>query len=201
MVLLAYCYLLFGIWRSVSDWIRSSPSAAASRQCPSWRHQGLMSVAAEAANPATGSPVPPHPKLSIAFLLVLAPTTECRWRRWRRTWRSTSSWREVVLLRLIPVVPHAALELERETKERCCGRDLLITVDFSPNCRNSFRWALAHLSRLADTPHLVYAVSNCALRFCLFICILIKDSLRSSIARSVSFRMTLLTQPMEAIQF
>lgn len=49
------------------------------------------------------------------------------------------SWREVVLPRLIPVVPHAALELERETRERCRGRDLLITVDFSPNCRNSFR--------------------------------------------------------------
>ncbi|EMS56880.1 hypothetical protein TRIUR3_17847 [Triticum urartu] len=35
------------------------------------------------------------------------------------------SWREVVLPRLIPVVPHAAPELERETGERRRGRDLL----------------------------------------------------------------------------
>ncbi|KAF6998327.1 hypothetical protein CFC21_014451 [Triticum aestivum] len=70
------------------------------------------------------------------------------------------SWREVVLLRLILVVPHAAPELERETGERRHGRDLLIVVDFGPNCRNAFCWVLAHLSRLADTPHLVYTVSS-----------------------------------------
>ncbi|XP_048535551.1 universal stress protein A-like protein [Triticum urartu] len=70
------------------------------------------------------------------------------------------SWREVVLPRLIPVVPHAAPELERETGERRRGRDLLVAVDFGPNSRHAFRWALAHLARIADTLHLVHAVSS-----------------------------------------
>ena len=70
------------------------------------------------------------------------------------------SWREVVLPRLIPVVPHAAPELERETGERRRGRDLLVAIDFGPNSRHAFRWALAHLARIADTLHLVHAVSS-----------------------------------------
>ncbi|KAG2660924.1 hypothetical protein PVAP13_1KG468900 [Panicum virgatum] len=70
------------------------------------------------------------------------------------------SWREVVLPRLVPVVPDAPPELERETGERRRGRDLLVAVDFGPNSKHAFDWALAHIARIADTVHLVHAVSN-----------------------------------------
>nr|WEY07708.1 universal stress protein PHOS34 [Agave sisalana] len=68
------------------------------------------------------------------------------------------SWREVILPSLIPVVPEP--ELERETGERRRGRDLLVAVDHGPNSQHAFRWALAHLCRLADTVHLIHAVSS-----------------------------------------
>ncbi|KAJ3692497.1 hypothetical protein LUZ60_012847 [Juncus effusus] len=67
-------------------------------------------------------------------------------------------WREVVLPNLIPVV--GPPELERETGERRRGRDVLIAVDFGPKSKHAFDWALAHFVRLADTIHLVHAVSN-----------------------------------------
>ncbi|EHA8587448.1 hypothetical protein COCNU_scaffold002246G000060 [Cocos nucifera] len=68
------------------------------------------------------------------------------------------SWREVVLPSLIPVVPE--LELERETGERRRGRDLLVAIDHGPNSKHAYDWALVHLCRLADTLHLVHAVSS-----------------------------------------
>nr|CAB3450812.1 unnamed protein product [Digitaria exilis] len=68
------------------------------------------------------------------------------------------SWREVVLPHLVPVVPDAQPELERETVERRRGRDLLVAVDFGPNSKHAFDWALAHIARIADTVHLVHAV-------------------------------------------
>ncbi|MQL97138.1 hypothetical protein Taro_029825 [Colocasia esculenta] len=69
------------------------------------------------------------------------------------------SWREVVLPQLIPVVPEP--ELERENfAERRRGRDILIAVDHGPNSKHAFDWALVHLCRLADTVHLVHAVSS-----------------------------------------
>ncbi|XP_072965602.1 universal stress protein PHOS32 [Typha angustifolia] len=68
------------------------------------------------------------------------------------------SWREVVLPSLIPVVPEP--ELERETGERRRGRDILVAVDFGPNSKHAFDWALVHLCRLADTLHLIHAVSS-----------------------------------------
>ncbi|KAJ6845443.1 uncharacterized protein M6B38_286970 [Iris pallida] len=68
------------------------------------------------------------------------------------------SWREVILPSLIPVVPPP--ELERETGERRRGRDILVAVDHGPNSRHAFHWALAHLCRLADTLHLLHAVSS-----------------------------------------
>ncbi|CAL5054803.1 unnamed protein product [Urochloa decumbens] len=70
------------------------------------------------------------------------------------------SWREVVLPRLVPVVPDAAPELERENGERRRGRDILVAVDFGPNSKHAFDWALAHIARIADTVHLVHAVSS-----------------------------------------
>jgi len=71
------------------------------------------------------------------------------------------SWREVVLPHLVPVVPDGAPpELERETGERRRGRDLLVAVDFGPNSKHAFDWALAHIARMADTVHLVHAVSS-----------------------------------------
>lgn len=90
---------------------------------------------------------------------VLVPTTEQAMETVEEDVEEYS-WREVVLPRLIPVVPHAAPELERETGERRRGRDLLVAVDFGPNSRHAFRWALAHLARIADTLHLVHAVSS-----------------------------------------
>ncbi|KAF3435716.1 hypothetical protein FNV43_RR22808 [Rhamnella rubrinervis] len=68
------------------------------------------------------------------------------------------SWREVKLPSLIPVVPEP--ELERETGERRRGRDILVAVDHGPNSKHAFDWALIHLCRLADTLHLVHAVSS-----------------------------------------
>ncbi|KAG8059705.1 hypothetical protein GUJ93_ZPchr0002g25784 [Zizania palustris] len=70
------------------------------------------------------------------------------------------SWREVLLPRLVPVVSDAAPELERETAERRRGRDILVAVDFGPNSKHAFDWALVHFARMADTLHLVHAVSS-----------------------------------------
>ncbi|KAL2928020.1 Stress response protein YsnF, partial [Bienertia sinuspersici] len=67
-------------------------------------------------------------------------------------------WREVPLPSLIPKVPEP--ELERETGERRRGRDVLIAVDHGPNTKHAFDWALAHFCRLADTLHLIHAVSS-----------------------------------------
>ncbi|WOK97693.1 hypothetical protein Cni_G06401 [Canna indica] len=69
------------------------------------------------------------------------------------------SWREVVLPALIPIVQEP-VELERETGERRRGRDILVAVDHGPNSRYALHWALAHICRLADTLHLVHAVSS-----------------------------------------
>ncbi|CAA0827659.1 Adenine nucleotide alpha hydrolases-like superfamily protein [Striga hermonthica] len=68
------------------------------------------------------------------------------------------NWREVILPSLIPVV--AAPELDRETGERRRGRDVIVAVDHGPNSKHAFDWALTHLCRLADTVHLVHAVSS-----------------------------------------
>lgn len=69
------------------------------------------------------------------------------------------SWREVSLPALSPTAA-AEPELERETGERRRGRDILIAVDHGPNSKHAFDWALIHLCRLADTIHLVHAVSS-----------------------------------------
>lgn len=69
------------------------------------------------------------------------------------------SWREVDLPTLSPTAA-AEPELERETGERRRGRDILIAVDHGPNSKHAFDWALIHLCRLADTIHLVHAVSS-----------------------------------------
>ncbi|GAB2291269.1 hypothetical protein Dimus_025527 [Dionaea muscipula] len=66
--------------------------------------------------------------------------------------------REVRLPSLIPMVPEP--ELERETGERRRGRDILIAIDHGPNSKQAFDWALIHLCRLADTIHLIHAVSS-----------------------------------------
>lgn len=68
------------------------------------------------------------------------------------------NWREVVLPSLIPVVPEP--ELDRETGERRRGRDIIIAVDHGPNSKHAFDWAITHLCRLADTVHLVFAISS-----------------------------------------
>ncbi|KAI3828018.1 hypothetical protein L1987_02108 [Smallanthus sonchifolius] len=68
------------------------------------------------------------------------------------------NWREVILPSLIPVVPEP--ELERESGERRRGRDILIAIDHGPKSKHAFDWALVHLCRLADTIHLVHAVSS-----------------------------------------
>nr|DAD21626.1 TPA_asm: hypothetical protein HUJ06_023089 [Nelumbo nucifera] len=67
-------------------------------------------------------------------------------------------WREVTLPTLIPKVGHP--ELERESFERKRGRDILVAIDESPNSKCAFDWALINLCRLADTLHLVHAVSD-----------------------------------------
>ncbi|KAK4340345.1 hypothetical protein RND71_041807 [Anisodus tanguticus] len=68
------------------------------------------------------------------------------------------NWREVKLHSLIPIVPEP--ELERETGERRRGRDILIAIDHGPNSKHAFDWTVTHLCRLADTLHLVHAVSS-----------------------------------------
>ncbi|KAJ8767259.1 hypothetical protein K2173_013656 [Erythroxylum novogranatense] len=68
------------------------------------------------------------------------------------------NWREVRLPSLIPVVPEP--ELERESGERRRGRDIIIAVDHGPKSKQAFDWALIHFCRLADTIHLIHAVSN-----------------------------------------
>ncbi|KAG9130407.1 hypothetical protein Leryth_004360 [Lithospermum erythrorhizon] len=67
------------------------------------------------------------------------------------------TWREVELPSLLPIVPEP--ELERESGERRRGRDILIAVDHGPKSDHAFHWALAHFCRLADTLHLIHAVS------------------------------------------
>ncbi|GAA0158082.1 hydrolase [Lithospermum erythrorhizon] len=69
------------------------------------------------------------------------------------------TWREVELPSLLPIVPEP--ELERESGERRRGRDILIAVDHGPKSNHAFHWALAHFCRLADTLHLIHAVSSC----------------------------------------
>ncbi|KAB2635619.1 hypothetical protein D8674_026153 [Pyrus ussuriensis x Pyrus communis] len=61
-------------------------------------------------------------------------------------------WREVQLLQIA--------ELEREKLVRRRGRDIVLAVDHGPNSKHAFDWALIHFCRLADTIHLVHAVSN-----------------------------------------
>ncbi|KAK6946265.1 UspA, partial [Dillenia turbinata] len=68
-------------------------------------------------------------------------------------------WREVKLPSLIPKVQEP-VELERETAERRRGRDVLIAIDHGPNSKHALDWALPHLCCLADTIHLVCAVSS-----------------------------------------
>ncbi|XVF67735.1 hypothetical protein PTKIN_Ptkin10aG0145800 [Pterospermum kingtungense] len=68
------------------------------------------------------------------------------------------NYREVVLPTLIPVVPEPGLQ--KETVERKRGRDIIIAVDHGPNSKHAFDWALVHLARIADTIHLVHAVSS-----------------------------------------
>jgi hypothetical protein len=74
--------------------------------------------------------------------------------------REEYGWRDVKLPVLIPIVPEAEPELERETGERRRGRDILIAVDHGPKSKHAFDWAIIHLCRLADTVHLVHAVSS-----------------------------------------
>uniref|UniRef100_I1JSN5 UspA domain-containing protein n=1 Tax=Glycine max TaxID=3847 RepID=I1JSN5_SOYBN len=68
------------------------------------------------------------------------------------------NYREVRLPSLIAVVGEP--ELGRETGERRRGRDIIIAIDHGPNTKHAFDWALVHLCRLADTIHLVHAVSD-----------------------------------------
>lgn len=76
-------------------------------------------------------------------------------------------WREVKLPSLIPVVPPP--ELGRETGERRRGRDIIVAVDHGPNSKLAFDWTLIHLCRLADTIHLVNAVSSMSLFIFIFV--------------------------------
>lgn len=68
------------------------------------------------------------------------------------------NWREVILPSLIPIVPEP--ELERERGERRRGRDIIIAIDHGPNSKHAFDWVISHFCRLADTIHLVHAVSS-----------------------------------------
>ncbi|KAL8556084.1 hypothetical protein ACS0TY_003768 [Phlomoides rotata] len=68
------------------------------------------------------------------------------------------NWKEVVLPSLIPIVPEP--ELDRESGERRRGRDIIIAIDHGPNSKHAFDWAITHLCRLADTIHLVHAISS-----------------------------------------
>ena len=84
----------------------------------------------------------------------------------RRAWKMETveedkeySWREVTLPQLIPRLTEP--ELERENfGERRRGRSIIVAVDHGPNSKHAFHWALVHLCRLADTLHLVHAVSS-----------------------------------------
>ncbi|URE12590.1 Universal stress protein family [Musa troglodytarum] len=69
------------------------------------------------------------------------------------------SWRDVVLPALVPVVQEP-VELERESRQRRRGRDILVAVDHGPNSQHALHWALAHLCRLADTLHFVHVVHS-----------------------------------------
>jgi len=73
------------------------------------------------------------------------------------------NYREVKLPSLIPIVSEP--ELERETGERRRGRDIVLAIDHGPNSKHAFDWSLIHLCRLADTIHLVHAVSGSLLHF------------------------------------
>ncbi|KAH9603695.1 hypothetical protein KSS87_007446 [Heliosperma pusillum] len=66
--------------------------------------------------------------------------------------------RVVQLPSLIPKIPEP--ELERETGERRRGRDIIIAIDHGPNSKHAFDWTLSHFCRIADTLHLVHAVSS-----------------------------------------
>ncbi|KAL8543217.1 hypothetical protein ACS0TY_003937 [Phlomoides rotata] len=68
------------------------------------------------------------------------------------------NWKEVVLPSLIPIVLEP--ELDRESGERRRGRDIIIAIDHGPNNKPAFDWAITHLCRLADTIHLVHAISS-----------------------------------------
>ncbi|OIW14751.1 hypothetical protein TanjilG_05372 [Lupinus angustifolius] len=68
------------------------------------------------------------------------------------------NYREVKLPSLIPIVSEP--ELERETGERRRGRDIIIAIDHGPNSKHAFDWALIHFCKLADTIHLLHAVSD-----------------------------------------
>lgn len=84
------------------------------------------------------------------------------------------NYREVRLPSLIAVVGEP--ELGRETGERRRGRDIIIAIDHGPNTKHAFDWALVHLCRLADTIHLVHAVSGSFLTLLtppLFFCLLL----------------------------
>ncbi|KAL3730728.1 hypothetical protein ACJRO7_027715 [Eucalyptus globulus] len=71
------------------------------------------------------------------------------------------NWTDVKLPSLVPVVGEAEPpELERETTARRRGRVVLVAVDHGPNSKHAFDWALIHFCRLADTLHLVHAVSS-----------------------------------------
>ncbi|KAL9245003.1 hypothetical protein vseg_018713 [Gypsophila vaccaria] len=67
------------------------------------------------------------------------------------------NYREVVLPSLIPIVPEP--QLERDTGDRRRGRNVVVAVDHAPNSKHAFDWCLAHFCRVADTLHLVHAVS------------------------------------------
>ncbi|KAK4747784.1 hypothetical protein SAY87_014370 [Trapa incisa] len=70
------------------------------------------------------------------------------------------NWREVKLPILIPASTNSSPELERETGDRRRGRDIVVAIDHGPNSKHAFDWALIHLCRMADTLHLVHAVSS-----------------------------------------
>ncbi|WCJ40161.1 Adenine nucleotide alpha hydrolases-like superfamily protein [Euphorbia peplus] len=70
------------------------------------------------------------------------------------------NWRIVELPSLIPIVAAPSDHLDRESGERRRGRDILVAIDHGPNSKHAFDWALIHLCRLADTIHLVHAVSS-----------------------------------------
>ncbi|KAK1352191.1 Response to dessication 2 [Heracleum sosnowskyi] len=60
----------------------------------------------------------------------------------------------------VDLTPIRQPELPRETGERRRGRDIVIAIDHGPSCKFAFDWAIVHLCRLADTIHLIHAVSS-----------------------------------------